>query len=296
MRHRYDLAVTRYICDRARCKTTLDVPSDTFYEFAGPNDPAFWCPSCEDLPMARPVGVPATDLPVQLPLLNGFTMHSVPRLEPSDDPSAANLIYRPYSQRSFLRQYVDWLVLKNVDHACHLASSASCFKRFDTNLQRYTDEIDYELIDQCDDGACQFLRTETLKPITDDQIHCSTLQMLLRTQTPYGLCQTKDESNILRNYLLISGGDHFPMMIPQPSILSGQKRPDFICFIPLTTFQYQPVAVLIDRPGKLCEDIDAENSIYEDQGYRVKRILVDWDSGFSYFKAARELKNWVESQ
>lgn len=296
MRHRYDFAVTRYICDRPRCKTLLDVPSDTIYEFGGPDDFAFWCPSCEDLPFARLVGVPATDLPTQLPLLNGFTLHSVPRLEPSDDPDAANLIYRPFSQRSFLRQYIDWLVLNDADCNCQFNSSTSCFKRFDSDLQRYTDEIDYELIDQCNDGACQFLRTETLKFVPDDQIHCSALQLLCGTQTSFRLCETKDESNILRNYLLISGGDHFPMLIPQPSILSGQKRPDFICFIPLTKFQYQPVAVLVDRPGKRPEQIDSENSTYENEGYLVKRILVDWDSDLSYFKAARELKNWVQSQ
>ena len=296
MRHRYDLAVTRYICDRQRCKAPIDVPSDSFYEFSGPDDPAFWCPSCQDLPRARLVGIPAKELPPQLPLLNGFTLCSVPRLEPSDDPDAANLIYRPFSTRSFLRQYIDWLVLNDAPCNCQLGSSASFFKRFDADLQRYTDDVDYELLDQCDDRPCQFLRSETLKPVSDDQIYCSALQLLCGTQSQFALCQTKDESNILRNYLLISGGDHFPMIVPQASILSGEKRPDFICFIPATKFQYQPVVLLVDRPGKLARQIDTENSIYENQGYRVRRIVVDWDSGFSYFKAARELKNWIVSQ
>ena len=85
------------------------------------------------------------------------------------------------------------------------------------------------------------------------------------------------------------------MMIPQPSILSGQKRPDFLCFAPITKFQYQPVAMLVDRAGKPQAAIDADNAIYRKEGYCVKRILVDPEN-FSYFKAARELKNWVETQ
>jgi len=84
------------------------------------------------------------------------------------------------------------------------------------------------------------------------------------------------------------------MLIPQPSILSGAKRPDFLCFVPITKFQYQSVAVLIDRPGKLTREMDDEKALYEKQGYRVYRITVDWETGFSYFKAARQLKNWVE--
>jgi hypothetical protein len=86
------------------------------------------------------------------------------------------------------------------------------------------------------------------------------------------------------------------MLIPQPSILSGQKRPDFLCFVPITKFQYQSVAVLVDRPGKPQKEMDDENALYKKEGYFVKRILVDWGRRFSYFKAARALKNWVETQ
>ncbi len=296
MRYRYDLAVTRYICDRPKCQTPFDIASDTLYEFTSAEDSNFWCPACECEPCARLLGTPASDLPHTLQLPQQFSIQPVPRLDPSDDVESGNLMYRPYSQRSFLRQYLDWLLLRGVDAVCDFHPSATCFKKFDPDTQRYTDDIAYELVDDCKGSPCQFLRTETVKPLRDNEIVCDCIKLLCATQPPYGLCQTNDEANILRNYLLISGGDHFPMLIPQPSILSGAKRPDFLCFIPITQFQYQPVAVLVDRPGKPVQELDKENSIYDRQGYHVRRILVDWGSGFSYFKAAREFKNWVESQ
>ncbi len=293
MRNRYDRAVTRYICKR--CDTPIEVPSDTFYEFAGEEDSACWCPSCEDLPAADIDGVPAHELPNQLPLQHGFTLQSMPRIEPGEDSKDANLQYRPYSKRSFLQQYLEWLTLKGA-RRCNYDCGVSTFKKFDNSRQRYTDEIDYSLVDQCDDHGCQFLRTETLKPVEDGSIYCGALRLLCNVQSPHGLCQTRDEAYILRNYLLISGGDHYPMMIPQPSIFSGKKRPDFIYYIPITKFQYRPVVVLVDRPGKPPAKIKAENDWYESKGFVVNRIEVNGSAGFSYFKAARELKNWVESQ
>lgn len=297
MRHRYDLAVTRYICDREKCQTPFDIPSDALYEFAGADDSFFWCAACECEPHARLLGTPAHELPDTLQLPQQFSIRPVPRLDPSDDVELGNLMYRPYSQRSFLRQYLEWLVFCGVDTACEFQPTATCFKKFDAETQRYTDEIDYELVDDCNGSStCQFLRTETVKPLCENEIVCASIKLLCTKQPPYGLCQTNDEANILRNYLLISGGDHFPMLIPQPSILSGAKRPDFLCFIPITKFQFQTVVVLVDRPGKPERQINNENAIYDNHGYHVRRILVDWDSGFSYFKAARDLKNWVESQ
>ena len=296
MRNRYDLRVTRYICDRHRCKTPIDVESDTFYEFTGPNDPAFWCPRCEDLPKAVLVGTPATALPSHLPLLNRFTLYPVPRLEPSDDVESANLMYRPYSQRSFLRQYIEWVTLNGVESVCNLRSSATCFKKFDSHEQRYTNGIDYELLDECDGSGCQFLRMETIKPVDVAELRCGVLKLLCTREKPFGMCQTNDEANILRNFLLLTGGDHYPMLIPQPSILSGAKRPDFLCFVPITRFQYHTVVVLIDRPGKPKEATEEEEATYSRLGYTVKRILVDWENvNFSYFKAARMLKNYLQT-
>ena len=296
MRQRYDLPITRYICDRRNCQTPIDVPSDTLYEFASAEDSYFWCPTCEDLPHARLLGTPAPSLPQNLQLLQQFVLQPVPRLEPSDDLDSANLMYRPYSQRSFLRQYLDWSILHGADPVCDFRPIATRFKKFDSVTQLYTNEIDYELVDQCSGFPCRFLRAETLKPLRDDEVACSVINRLCSTGESFRLCQTRDEAKILRKYLLISGGDHFPMMIPQPSILSGQRRADFLCFVPITKFLYQPVAVLVDSPGKLKKETDAENAAYNKEGYFVYRILVDCEKNFSYFRAARDLKNWVETQ
>lgn len=296
MRYRYDLSITRYICDRPNCKTPIDIPSDTLYQFAGADDSHFWCPACGCEPWARLLGTFASQLPQKLQLPKQFVLQPVPRLDPSYDVDSGNLIYRPYSQRSFLRQYLDWLTLRGVAALCGFFPSATCFKKFEPEIQHYTDEIDYELVDQCNGSPCQFLRTETLRPLSDSELACTTLKLLCSTDQSYSFCDTKDEGQILRNYLLLSGGDHFPMLIPQPSILSGRKRPDFLCFVPITKFQYHSVAVLVDRPGKGQGQVDNENREYDKQGYTVKRILVDWNNpDFSYFKAARELKSWIES-
>jgi len=289
MRTRYDLSVTRFICDRPTCHTVIDVPSETLYEGE------VWCPRCDSEAWAKYVGTAATQLPDKLQLPKQFHLLPVPRLEPSDDLRSANLLFRPYSQRSFLRQYIEWLKLGRLEHICDFQPSATCFKRYDTERQCYTDEIDYELVDECNGRACQFLRTETVKPIRDDELWCVALKNLCSVGKPESFCDTNDEAQLLRNFLLLTGGDHFPMLIPQASILSGQKRPDFLCFVPITAFQYQPTAILVDRPAKPSTALDNETKEYENLGYTVKRILVERDHGFSYFKAARELKNWLAS-
>jgi hypothetical protein len=83
------------------------------------------------------------------------------------------------------------------------------------------------------------------------------------------------------------------MLIPQPSILHGKRRPDFICYVPVTRFQYHKVAVLVDRPGKDPQMIAAENSDYNQQDFIVKRLLVEPQQ--SPFKRARELVLWLGS-
>jgi hypothetical protein len=98
----------------------------------------------------------------------------------------------------------------------------------------------------------------------------------------------------LKRYLSLNGGQHYPMLIPQPSLLKGMKRPDFLCFVPLSKFQYQKVGVLIDRPGKEQEAIQKETRLYESQGYIVRRIEID-PASKNYFVAARKLSNWIES-
>jgi hypothetical protein len=294
MLQRYELSATRYIC--TRCKTTIDVPSDSFYEFSGEMDPNFWCAVCQDFPRAEIVGCPAQNLPRGLQLLKAFEIFSVPRLEPADDNDSANLLYRPYTKRSFLRQYVDWLKIAGFDVPCDFIPAASCFKRFSVESQQYTTEVDYELVDDCSDSPCRFLRTKSLKPVRQDDLNCWVLNYLCDVKAAHALCQTPDEAQILQNYVTLTGDEHFPMLIPQPSILSGRRRPDFLCFVPITKFQYRIVAVLVDRPGKDSTAMQAEKREYEAQGYVVRRILIDRENpDFSYFKTARNLKNWLES-
>ena len=227
MRHRYDLSVTRYICDRPGCNTHIDIPSDSLYEFAGVEDSHFWCPKCEDLPSARILGRPASQLPQKMQLPKQFFLRPVPLVDPSDDLEASNLIYRPYSKRSFLRQYVDWLTLRGVDRVCPFHSSATCFRKFDEAIQRYTGEIDYELIDECDGLLCQFLHTAMLKHLPDDQLTCTTLQVLCSTGQSYSFCDTGDEAQILRNYLLLSGGRSLPNVDPTTFYSVRSQAPRF---------------------------------------------------------------------
>ena len=98
---------------------------------------------------------------------------------------------------------------------------------------------------------------------------------------------------ILQQYLILTGGVHFPMLIPQASILKGKRRADFLCFVPLTKFQYRKIAVLVDRPGKKPSELRLENTDYESEDFVVRRILIDRKN--SYFKIARELVNWIEA-
>jgi hypothetical protein len=190
---------------------------------------------------------------------------------------------------------MDWLITSGREPRCDFAPSASCSKRFDLALQQYSDEVDCEIVDECGTDPCRFLRSETLKPVASNDIKCPVLTELCNTRGDYGLCQTGDEAQLLQNYIVLTGGDHYPMLIPQASILSGVRRADFLCFVPITRFQFQPVAILVDRPGKDPEKVAQENCDYEREGYLVQRVLIGRDNqGFSYFKAARALKNWLE--
>ena len=90
----------------------------------------------------------------------------------------------------------------------------------------------------------------------------------------------------------MTGASHYPMLIPQPAILSGQRRPDFIVFAPVSRFQYQPLTILIDRPGKDSERMSAETKDYEAQRFIVKRF--EAGSSKSFFKIARDIKNLID--
>ncbi len=99
---------------------------------------------------------------------------------------------------------------------------------------------------------------------------------------------------ILQQFLTVTGAEHFPMPVPQPSILKGKRRPDFICFVPLSKFQYEMVVVLVDRPGKDPVMLESENREYQQAGFLVKRIEIRLDS-MSDFKVDRELATWIEN-
>ena len=286
MKRIYDNAVTRYYCKR--CRTPIDVESDSFYWFSSPDDPAFWCPACEDLPQAEVLGTPAKDLPTQLILPQGFVCRPVPLVEPSEVRNA-NLLYRPYSKRSFLRQYADWLVMQGVDPPCLLRSQVLARAAFDSKTQEYTEAIEYQIADRCGERDCAFLRQQAISPV---ELECEVGRLLCDTHGEYGLCQTGDEAMLLTRYLTITGAEHYPMLIPQPSIFKGRRRPDFLCFIPYSKFQYRKVAILVDRSGKDSDAMAKEDAEYREGGYEVRRIEV---GSRSYYKEARELANWIES-
>lgn len=166
MKATYDRCKTRYVC--TRCRTPIDIESDTFHWFSGPDDSAFWCPTCEDLPRADFLGTPAENLPTELQLPKNFVCRIVPLAEPGDVKSW-NLLYRPYSKRSFLRQYLEWVQL-NGNERCQLRSSATVSATFDPATQRYTNALTYELSDICSDAPCQFLRSQSLQPLPMSEV------------------------------------------------------------------------------------------------------------------------------
>lgn len=291
MTSQYELEFTFYRCDR--CGTSIRVEADYLYEFSGPDDPEFWCLSCEDLPIATLVGIPAQELPEVLNLPKAFTLRLVPDIESGDarDIESANQLYRPYTKRSFLAQYQKWLRESGLDVICQHKSSTLQPAKFDPQIQRYIVEREVRIEDKCDGIICQFLQAEVTKPV---DLACLAIRELcqIQSRSRFGLCQTGDEAQILMWYLLLTGGAHCPMLIPQPSIFSGERRPDFLCYLPISRFQYQPVAVLVDRPGKGVAQIDSEDRYYKSKGFKLKRIGVD--GATSHYKLARELKLWLE--
>jgi hypothetical protein len=290
MRNKYELNLTLYYCARAGCGHEISIPSESLYTFLGSDDSNFWCEYCQGEPWAELRGIPAQDIPSSLKLLKGFDLNKVPFTEPGTSEEA-NKKYKPYSKRSFLRQYSEWLQIHVHNAVCGSRTSINIFQEFDEEQQQYIESQNYEVADQCDHKPCQFLTQKALKP---EPIECSVINALCDIKGPYGLCQTGDEAMILQNYLTLTGGEHFPMLIPQPSILLGKKRPDFIVYVPITKFQYSKRVVLIDRSNKTDSQKKEENLVYEKEGYAVKRILIDGQG--SYFKKARELALWIKGE
>ncbi len=186
VKHVYDKAATRYYCDR--CGTPIEIESETFYEFSGPDDPNFWCPSCEDLPHAVLRGVSAEGLPRELALPKGFSCRLVPYAQPGTAENS-NILYRPYSTRSFLRQYVDWLRFLGANDICDLRSDVAVNATFDTELQQYTNHLEYLISDICHGKPCHFLQMGTVKPAEPD---CKVINKLCNVNDVHGLCETGD--------------------------------------------------------------------------------------------------------
>ncbi len=247
-----------------------------------------WCLICDCEPMAVFLGCPAEDLPQKLHLAKDFVCCIVPEAEPSDVQSW-NVLFRPYSKRSFLQQYINWVRLSEAANVCKWSPSATVSAKFDLKTQQYTKTLDYRIQDNCAGSSCQFLAADAVKP---EVTRCQVIELLCNPKGAFGLCETYDEAKILENYIKLTGSDHFPMLIPQVSILSGKRRPDFICFIPLSKFQYEKLVVLVDRPGKETSSMAAEAAEYKKEGYLVKRLLIN--SQMSYFKMARELKLFIQ--
>ena len=286
VKDKYFRSLSLYEC--RRCGMPIEVESDQFYEFSGPDDPNFWCPNCQDLPQADIIGTPAEQLPAELPLPKGFTVKTVPFAEPTD-VDTWNEKFKPYSKRSFLHQYLAWVTLSGSSVPCSLNSSLTAVAPFDAATQQYDKSITYHVEDLCDGRPCEFLRNETLKPT---KVRCATILQLCDVGGGFGLCETGDEAMLLQQYLLLSGDEHFPMLIPQPSILKGARRPDFVAFVPVTKFQYHKIAILVDRPGKDAGRMKSEERDYEQDSYVVRRVLIDGQG--SYYKKARELVLWMQ--
>jgi len=149
--------------------------------------------------------------------------------------------------------------------------------------------MDYQIRDTCGLAACHFLAHAKLKP---EFTACKVIEVLCSSNSEHGLCDTRDEAALLRHYIEFTGTDHFPMLIPQPALFTGRRRPDFLVLVPITRFQYRFVIVLIDRPGKSDDRVRTENEDYTRHGYVVKRLTVGGQE--SHFKLARDLKNWIE--
>ncbi|MCF7669778.1 MAG: hypothetical protein K9N48_08395 [Verrucomicrobia bacterium] len=179
--------------------------------------------------------------------------------------------------------------MQGVDPPCQLRSQVLAGAAFDPKAQEYTKAIEYQIADRCGDGDCAFLRQQAISPV---DLACEVGRLLCDTRGRYGLCQTGDEAVLLRRYLTITGAEHYPMLIPQPSIFKGRRRPDFLCFAPYSKFQYRKVTVLVGPPDKNPDAMAKEDADYRAAGYEVRRIEV---GSRSYYKATRELANWIES-
>ena len=130
-----------------------------------------------------------------------------------------------------LRQYLGWIRSQGATQECNLASTLDLHAGLDPNTQTYTKDLSYEISDTCGDSRCQFLRGGALQP---EDVECSTLRHLCDVKGRFGLCDTGDEAMILQQFLLVAGGEHYPVLIPQASIRRGRRRPDFTCFVPVS--------------------------------------------------------------
>jgi hypothetical protein len=89
------------------------------------------------------------------------------------------------------------------------------------------------------------------------------------------LCQNNEERGFLHCYLEYTKYRQFPMLLPQARIgIAERKRPDFIAFVPLHYWKYEPVAIQLDSAhSKIDQLSDQRRDAYlEEQGYQVISI------------------------
>src|SRR5437899_1409991 len=134
MQDRYDLRQTTYVC--RRCKIPIEIESKSYYKFLSEDDPAFWCFACNNYPIAESVGTPAETLPISLQLPKGFVLSIVPKAQ-IWDREEATLLFRPYSKRSFLVQYLAWAKSKGCQPICTLSSATTVGPKFDMSTQQF---------------------------------------------------------------------------------------------------------------------------------------------------------------
>jgi len=100
------------------------------------------------------------------------------------------------------------------------------------------------------------------------------------------LCQSDNERQFLHHYLRfaydISGGDEFPMLIPQARLATSRIRVDFVAFVPETKWDWHWYVIEIDTPTHHPrEDEEERAEIIRNEGYILKcftpeKLWLDW--------------------
>lgn len=89
-----------------------------------------------------------------------------------------------------------------------------------------------------------------------------------------GLCQTRDETWFLHQYLRYVRGRPFPMLIPQCRLggITQGIRPDFVLFVPLQLLRYRWLAIQLDakHPLAMAKQDEDRDARLQAEGYEVR--------------------------